>query len=338
MNAERKELSQLKGEPGVRERVAGLYNCLVSLAGEMPKRIALGEDIEVKTAKRFIQYLVDMITDGEPVLVCMALSKGRYAYSDRHPVNVGILSIALGHKIGFSKKELAELGLVAFLSDIGKYFVPSEVKHKQDIYDENDWREMKRHTAQGFKVFFRKMNSDEHLMRAAIVSFEHHLHYDLSGYPSVRHIPEQDFYARIVAIAEFYDGLTSSRSYAERYRSPDRAVESLLSKAGGEFDPVLVRQFISMMGAYPVGSFVLLDTGELGIVVEPHEVFLKRPRVLLLSDEQGRYVKHSITSLSKRDDRGRYLRTVKKTLDPNKYRIDYALFFYRSPRHNEDVS
>ena len=338
MNTERKEPSQHSDEPGVRERVSGLYNCLVALAADMPKKIASGESIGLKVAKRYIQYLVDMIIDGEPVLVGMALSKSRYAYEDRHPVNVCILSVALGHKIGFSKKELAELGLVAFLSDTGKYFVPKEVLNREGVYDENDWCEMKRHTAQGFKAVFRIKNMDENLMRAAIVSFEHHLRWDLSVYPPVSHIPEQDFYTRIVAIAEFYDGLTASRSYAEGHRSPDIAVKSLLSKAGREFDPVLVRQFASMMGAYPVGSVVMLDTGELGIAVEPHDVFFKRPRVLLLSDGQGKSVKPSITSLSKRDGYGRYLRTVKKTLDPNKYRIDYASFFYRSPKRSDDVS
>jgi hypothetical protein len=88
-----------------------------------------------------------------------------------------------------------------------------------------------------------------------------------------------------------------------------------------------------MMGGYPVGSFVMLDTDELGIVVEPHAVFLKRPRVLVLSDKKGAPIRPFIAALSKRDENGRYLRTINKTLDPNQYKIDYASFFYRrSPR------
>jgi len=149
----------------------------------------------------------------------------------------------------------------------------------------------------------------------------------------VSHIPKQDFYTRIVAIAEMYDALTASLSYTEGYRSPDHAVRTLLENAGKKLDPVLVRQFVSMMGAYPVGSFVMLDTNELGIVVEPHAVFLKRPRVLVLSDKKGAPIRPFIAALSKRDENGRYLRTINKTLDPNEYRIDYASFFYRrSPR------
>ncbi len=326
-------MSPNSGDRGVKERVAGFYEGLVAFARELPGRVTSGKSVEVKRAKRFIQYMVDMITDDEPVLLGMALSENRYEYAYRHPVNVCILSVSLGYMIGLSKKELAELGLVAFLFDIGKLLVPAEVLNKKGVYDENDWRVMKRHTAQGFKGVFGIKDEDEHLIRAAIVSFEHHLHFDLSGYPAVSHIPQQDFYTRIVAIPELYDALTASRSYTEGYRSPDHAVQVLLEKAGKELDPILVRQFVSMMGVYPVGSFVMLDTDELGIVIEPHAVFLKRPRVLVLSDKQGVPIKPFIAALSKRDENGRYPRTIKKTLDPNEYKIDYASFFYRrSPR------
>jgi HD-GYP domain-containing protein (c-di-GMP phosphodiesterase class II) len=317
----------------VKERVAGLYSGLLAFTRELPQQVTSGKSVQVKSAKRLIQHMVDMITDDEPMLLGMALSENRYEYTYRHPVNVCILSVSLGHRIGLGKKELAELGLVAFLFDIGKSLVPAEVLNKKGVYDENDWCAMKRHTAQGFKAVFGVNDADELLIRAAIVSFEHHLHFDLSGYPKVSHIPKQDFYTRIVAIAEMYDALTASLSYTEGYRSPDHAVRTLLENAGKKLDPTLVRQFVSMMGAYPVGSFVLLDTDELGIVVEPHAVFLKRPRVLVLSDKNGSPVKPFIAALSKRDENGRYLRSVIKTLDPNKYKIDYASFFHRrSPR------
>jgi len=333
MDTERKEISVNSSDLSVKERVSGLYAGMVAFERELVERVTSGESVEVKKAKRLIQHMVDMITDNEPILLGMALSENRFEYIYRHPVNVCILSVSLGHMIGLCKKELAELGLVAFLFDIGKPLVPAEVLNKKGLYDENDWRAMKRHTAQGFKAVFGVKDADELLIRAAIVSFEHHLHFDLSGYPEVSHIPKQDFYTRIVAIAELYDALTAPLSYAEGYRSPDHAVRTLLQKAGKELDPVLVRQFVSMMGAYPVGSFVMLDTDELGIVVEPHAVFLKRPRVLVLSDEKGGPIKPFIAALSKRDENGRYLRTIKKTLDPNKYKIDYASFFNRrTPR------
>ncbi|HTZ18815.1 MAG TPA: HD domain-containing phosphohydrolase [Dissulfurispiraceae bacterium] len=337
MDIERKDKNITPDWTDARERVTSVYNALVVLVGEMSDKVASAENVEVKKAGRLVRYIVDMIADDDPLLLGMALCETRYDYPDRHPVNVCILSVSLGHKIGLGKKQLAELGVVALLSDIGKHLVPPEVLNKDGIYDEDDWRAMKKHTIQGCKAVFGMGDADEQLMKAAIVSFEHHLQADLSGYPKVRHIPAQDFYTRIVAIAELYDALTAHRSYAQGYRSPDRAVRILLEKAGRELDSVLTRQFVSMMGAYPTGSFVQLDTGELCIVVQRHDVFFKRPRVLVLSDGQGRPVKPFIAALSKRDKNGRYLRSIKKTLDPNKYKIDYASFFYSKPSGFRDI-
>jgi HD-GYP domain-containing protein (c-di-GMP phosphodiesterase class II) len=198
------------------------------------------------------------------------------------------------------------------------------VREKKGVYSEEDWQVMAKHTIDGFKTIFGIKDLDEQLMRAAIVAFEHHLRFDMSGYPKVRHLPSQDFYSKIVAIAEWFDALTSVRSYAGGYRSPDYAVKTLLEKSGTELDPALVKIFVSMMGAYPVGSFVVLDSGEIGIVVQPHGVLLKRPRVIVISDA----VKPFMVDLSKKGEDGRYLRTVKRTLDPNEYKIDYTSYFY----------
>ncbi|HMK60119.1 MAG TPA: HD domain-containing phosphohydrolase [Dissulfurispiraceae bacterium] len=329
MTSEHKGNNGNSGSQGVRERITGIYSRLVSLAREMPEQLTAGERVDVRSTRRILQHLADMIANGDPMLLGMALIENRYDYNYRHRVNTAILAIALGCKVGLIKKELAELGLAAFLADIGKLLVPTEVLNKQGTYDENDWRIMKRHTVQGFKAIYGIQKADDQLTRAAIASFEHHLHFDLSGYPPVHHIFEQDFYARIIAIAEWYDALTTARSYTEGYRSPDSAIKLMLEKAGKELDPVLLKTFVSMMGLYPVGSLVMLDSNELGIVVEPHSVLLKRPRVMVLTDAQGRSVKPFIAALSRRDGDGKYIRSISKTLDPNDYKINYTSFFYR---------
>ncbi len=328
MNTEHKETAPSGGDFGVRDRVMGLYDNIASLIADMPRRFASGEDIKMKRLRRLVQYAIDMVEDDEPLLLGMALNNNRHQYADRHPVNVCILSVKLGHRLGLSKNELAELGQVALLYDICLPFVPAEVLEKKGAYSDEDWRAMEQHTIQGFRTLFGLKNVDEMLMRAAIVAFEHHLRYDLSGYPQAQHLPSQDFYTRIVAIAEWYDALASSRAYAEGGRSPDYAVKTLLEQSGTELDPVLVKVFVSMMGVYPVGSLVVLDSGEIGIVMQPHGVLIKRPRVIVISDE----VKPFVADLSKRGDDGQYLRTVKKTLDPNEYRIDYSSYFFGRPR------
>lgn len=330
MDCEAKNSAGNSDCPGVRERITLIYGRLVALARALPEQILSGDYADLTDAKRLIQHVTDLLTEGDPLLLGMALIEGRYEYIFRHPVNVCILSVALGNKIGLNKKELAELGLVAFLSDIGKLLVPPEVLHKRGLYDDNDWRIMRGHSAQGFKAVFGIPNADKQLIRAAIVSFEHHLHCDLSGYPTVSRIQSQDFYTRVVVIAEWYDALTASKSYSKGHRSPDTAIKNLIQGAGKQLDPLLVKVFVSMMGFYPIGSFVLLSGGELGIVVEPHAVLLKRPRVMVISDGHGRSIRPFIVSLSRTDDNGKYLQTITKSIDPNDYKIDYASFFFRN--------
>jgi HD-GYP domain-containing protein (c-di-GMP phosphodiesterase class II) len=324
MNSEHKGTYPRKGDFGVRERVMGLYDNIACLVADMPGKVSSGDEIEIKRLRRLVQYMIDMVEDDEPLLLGMALNKDRYQYADRHPVNVCILAVKLGHRLGLGKNELAELGQVSLLYDICLPFVPAEVREKKGTYADEDWRAMEQHTIQGFSTLFGFKNVDEMLMRAAIVAFEHHLRYDLSGYPQAQHLPSQDFYSRIIAIAEWYDALASARDYAEGDRSPDYAVKTLLEQSGTELDPVLVKVFVSMMGVYPAGSLVVLDSGETGIVMQPHSVLIKRPRVLVISNE----VKPFVADLSKRGDDGRYLRTVKKTLDPNAYNIDYSAYFF----------
>jgi HD-GYP domain-containing protein (c-di-GMP phosphodiesterase class II) len=319
---------------GARERVMGLYDSIVSLIAGLPKLVSSGSDIEIKKFRRLVQHLIDTVMDDEPLLLGMALSRDRYEYASRHPVNVCILSVKLGHRLGLNKNELAELGLVSLLYDICLPFVPAEVLAKKGVYSDVDWMAMEQHTIQGFRTLFGLKDVDERLMRAAIVAFEHHLRYDLSGYPRSQHLPSQDFYTRIVAIAEWYDALATSRQYATKDRSPDFAVKTMIEKAGTELDPVLVRVFISMMGMFPVGSLVVLDSGEIGIVIQPHEVLIRRPRVIIISDK----VKPFVADLAKTGEDGRYLRTVSKTLDPNEYRIDYASYFFSKPQRPAEHS
>jgi HD-GYP domain-containing protein (c-di-GMP phosphodiesterase class II) len=324
VDAEARLPEAVREDLGVRERIIILYDNLVSTVADLPVRITADIPREIKRIRRLVQLIIDMVVEDEPILLGMALNSSRYEYAKRHTINVCIIAIRMGHHIGLSKKELVDLGIVALSYDICLPLVPLEVREKSGAFSDEDWQAMEQHTLKGFRLLFGLKDLDERLIRTAIVAFEHHMRYDMSGYPKTYHLPSQDFYTRIIAIAEWYDALTSSRNYARKGRSPDYAVKIMLEKSGTELDPVLVRIFVSMMGIYPVGSLVVLDSGEIGIVVEPHQALIKRPRVMIISDE----VKPFVADLSKRGDDGRYLRTVKRTLDPNEYKIDYSAYFF----------
>jgi hypothetical protein len=150
------------------------------------------------------------------------------------------------------------------------------------------------------------------------------MNYDFSGYPKVRKYAELDLYSRIVSLADQYDAMTSSRVYSRIPMSPDKALSIMMDRAGTQLDPLLFKFFINMVGVFPIGTLVMLDTKELGLVYESEVVFLDRPRVLIIIDSKGSRVQGPVVKLTEKDESGKYYRSIVKTLDPNKYRINLA--------------
>jgi HD-GYP domain-containing protein (c-di-GMP phosphodiesterase class II) len=246
-------------------------------------------------------------------------------YTYHHSVNVSILTIALGQRLGLSKKILTELGVVALFHDIGKVEIPSDVLNKSTNFTEDEWKLMKRHPVWGVKAILKLRGLDSTTIRSAIVAFEHHMNYDLSGYPKVRKkYSELDFYSRIVSLVDQYDAMTSSRVYSRIPLSPDKALSIMMERANTQLDPLLFKFFINMVGVFPIGTLVMLDSREMGLVYESDIVFADRPRVLIIIDKKGDRVNGPVVSLTEKDGNGRYYRSIVKTLDPNKYKINLA--------------
>ncbi|MEW6052818.1 MAG: HD-GYP domain-containing protein [Nitrospirota bacterium] len=315
----------LEGEQvDVRKVIKKVYFNAVSYTRGVMTKIQAGEKVNIKKAKRVVESMVDHILEEENLLIGMTAIKEYDEYTYHHSVNVSILSIALGQRLGLSKKVLTELGLVALFHDIGKIEIPSEVLNKSTNFTEDEWKVIRRHPIWGVKAILKIRGVDFTASRAAIVAFEHHMNYDLSGYPKVAKHSELDFFSRIVSLADQYDAMTSSRVYSRIPLSPDKALSIMMERAGSQLDPLLFKFFINMVGVFPIGTLVMLDTKELGLVYESNTVFADRPRVLIIIDRQGKRVSGPVVNLTEKDEQSRYYRSIIKTLDPNKYKINLA--------------
>jgi hypothetical protein len=159
--------------------------------------------------------------------------------------------------------------------------------------------------------------------------FEHHIKYDLSGYPELLFKKSVSLFGRILQIADVYDAITSPRAYRPSSLSPDQALVSMLERAGTDFDPILMKVFALMMGAYPVGTLLQFDTGELGLVTE-YVVDSKgaEPRILLLEEgSDGNLKPGAVVELHEQEpDTGTSKRNVAKTLNPASLGIRTADF------------
>jgi len=307
-----------------RKVIKKIYYNAVSFSKGVMNKIKAGEKVNIRKAKRIIESMVDHILEEENLLLGMTAIKDYDEYTYHHSVNVSILTIALGQRLGLNKKVLTELGMVALFHDIGKIEIPNEVLNKSTNFTDDEWNLIKKHPVWGLKAILKLKGLDYTAIRSSIVAFEHHLNYNLSGYPSVKHYKELDFYSRIVSVVDQYDAMTSSRVYSRIPLSPDKALSIVMERAGSQLDPLMVKFFINMVGVFPIGTLVMLDSKELGLVYESDLVFPDRPRVLIIIDRNGERVSGPTVSLTEKDEMGKYYRSIVKTLDPNKYKINLA--------------
>lgn len=309
-----------------RKMVRKTYFNAVTYAAGIISKIRAGEKVSLKTAKRIVASVVDQIVEEEQLLLGMTAIKDYDEYTYHHSVNVSILSVALGQRLGLNHKMLTDLGMMAMFHDIGKINVPNEILNKPTSFDDEEWKIIKKHPFWGAKALLNLRKIDEFSIKAAIVAFEHHINYDLSGYPRIRRPFELDLFGRIISLADWYDAITSARVYTRIPLSPDKALGVMLENSGTRLDPLLLKFFINMVGIFPIGTIVILNTNELGFVSGTNQLFLKRPKVTIIIDGDGYRVAGITVDLTEKDGKGEYIRTIIKTVNPGKYKMTIAKY------------
>jgi hypothetical protein len=151
----------------------------------------------------------------------------------------------------------------------------------------------------------------------------------LTGYPRLSRKRKVTLFGRIVAIADFYDALVRPRVYNRFPYVSEKILGIMLERSGKDFDPAIVKIFINMIGVFPLGTLVLLNTNEMGIVIQIQEdaELIDRPKVCLIYYSDGEYRKGKVADLREMDGATTHFkRSIVKTLDPNEYNINVAEF------------
>ena len=284
---------------------------------------------DVRKLKRLAQKAIHLVIEDESILMGMTMIKNYDEYTFNHSVNVSIYALAIGKRLGFSKKTLAELGITALLHDIGKSKIPREILNKPAALDDEEWELMKKHPLAGVEIVLNLKQLGEINPRMVVGIFDHHLMPDLSGYPKLFRKKEVSLFGRIIQIADAYDAMTTPRIYKKIPYTPEQALAVMLRERVTHFDPLLLKIFIGLVGVYPVGSLVLLNTREIGIVYKTNSesTWLDRPVVILVDRDEKGDAKKELVDLTETDGTGGYKRSIVKTLDPYKYHIDIAKYF-----------
>lgn len=307
------------------------YAHVLGSVQEIAQKLTTRQSTGLNRARRVLQNMVDLIMEDEPLFRALSTIRFYDDYTFGHSVNVAILSMCIGKRIMLSKKSLETLGLCGLLHDLGKIEVPKKILNKPGKLTAEEFEVMKRHSTDSVRLILKIQASRDRKNDILLAPFEHHLKYDLSGYPKNDRSSSISLFGRILTIADVYDAITSPRVYRKSVLPPNRALGFMWEGVGKDFDPILLKVFINMLGVYPVGTLLVLDNRKAGIVVEPPEgadgpLEWSRPWIVLLKRNGGdgdkKFVKGATINLAEKDPKtGDYRHAIIKSLNAANYGI-----------------
>lgn len=258
------------------------FQAVSKIKGVMEKYIA-GQPMDQQEVKSIVSSLLTSIEGKRRIFAGLTALRSFDDYTYGHSVNVCLLSMAIGSDLYYDTKKLYELGVGALLHDIGKVLIPLEILNKPAGLNPEEIKTIRKHTVEGFEILRKYIDLS---LLSAHVPFEHHEWYDGSGYP--RSLKGEGIieYARIAAIADVFDAVTNDRIYRPRM-TLNQAYNLIAQQMGSQFDRQLALRFLERIQVFPNGTYVRLNTGEIGIITRQAEESNKNPVVRLLLNRTG---------------------------------------------------
>jgi putative nucleotidyltransferase with HDIG domain len=247
------------------------------------------KDIEsgrIPTSSRInavVDNMVSLAINDHTTLVGLAMIKDYDNYTFNHSVNVGILAVALAAYLGMDREALRDTNTAGLLHDIGKIKIEKSILNKPGKLSGDEYEEMKKHAEKGAEIV-GKMEDIHPRVTDAVLG--HHIRYNRTGYPEWARQKGFDQLADILAVADCYDAITTLRTYNSPVL-PKAALDMMRRISGSSLSSDLVQKFEEMMGDYPVGTLVRLDTNEIALVVRPHPQESAEASVKIIIDAQG---------------------------------------------------
>jgi len=296
-----------------------LYNDAVSVAGSLWESAETEGKPDAAMARTMIDGLAQAVAQNRTALLALTTLKNYDNSTFTHMVNVSILTMGQARGLGIDGPLLREFGLAALMHDIGKVRTPKEILNKPEKLTDTEFEIMKRHVVDGAEIL--RMTPDVPAL-APVVAFEHHLRTDGSGYPTRVTRSSLNVGTMLCSIADVYDAMRSQRQYQQAFPT-DRILAVLKRNDGAQFDQHLVRRFAQLIGIYPVGNIVKLNTGEVAVVMNVYAPDPYRPHVRVLINREGKRLDltYEINLWEKAEDPQRPSSIV-APLDPADFQFD----------------
>jgi putative nucleotidyltransferase with HDIG domain len=270
---------------------------------------------------RAVDRMVGITMQEPSTLIGLTMIKDYDSYTFNHCVNVGILSMALGASLGIDVMSVKSLGIAGELHDIGKTMISKQILNKPGKLSSDEFNEIKRHSELGNKIIREMDGLDPHI---AQIVLGHHLRFNRCGYPEwAQKLPFNQM-IDIIAIADTYDAITTLRVYQQPI-NPRSALNVMQKLTGTFLDGSLLARFIEMMGKYPVGTLVRLDTNEVAVIYRPNPLDEEAPMVKIMIESDGTRLGIPREQLLIEQDGARYAEIV-AVVDPLLKNIDLSKF------------
>jgi HD-GYP domain-containing protein (c-di-GMP phosphodiesterase class II) len=244
----------------------------------------------IEKLKESVTPMIDSISRNPDACIWLARMKKEDNYIYEHSLSSSIWAVALGRQLGLDKNDLKSLAIGALLLDIGKLEVDPSILHAKRKLNPKEFEAVKKHVSASLNLIKNTKGLNKNIISMIA---EHHERYNGDGYPQGLKGEDIHIYARIAAIVDSYDAITSNRPYAKAL-SPSEAIKRLYQWRDSLFQSELIEEFIQAIGIYPAGSLVELSSGEIAIVLAEYRSRRLRPEVMLLLDKNKKPVKDSI--------------------------------------------
>jgi putative nucleotidyltransferase with HDIG domain len=294
-----------------------LYDDAVTVAETLWESAKTEGMPDADAGRTVVDSLAQAVAQNRTALLALTALKNYDNYTFTHMVNVSILTMGQARGLGIEGSLLREFGLSALMHDIGKVKTPTEILNKPEKLTDKEFEILRRHTVEGAEIL---RGTPEMPALAPVVAFEHHLRADGTGYPIGVKRPQLNLGTMLCGIADVYDAMRSQRVYQQAFPS-DRILAVLQRNDGAQFDQHLVRRFSQLVGIYPVGNLVRLDTGVMAVVLKAYAPDPYRPRVKVITNRDGAMLErpYEVDLWEAQEDEPR---SIQAPLDPATYNID----------------
>lgn len=234
----------------------------------------LGKTLDISTAGQLVDEMTMSVKRNPQALISLARIKTADNYTYLHSMAVCALMIALARRMGLDDHTVRKAGMAGLLHDMGKCRIPLEVLNKPGMLDEQEWKIMRAHSGYGYQIL-QPLGLDEEVLDACL---HHHEKVDGTGYPDGLKGDSIGLLARMTAVCDVYDAVTSDRPYKQGW-PPSIALQRMAQWSPKHFDVRIFEQFVQTVGIYPLGSLLRLQSQRLAVVIEASSGSLLTPRV-----------------------------------------------------------